>query len=162
MRNLLRALPLLALLFGCGDISQYPEKLCNSRGDLGCECGPRDTCKRGPDGELLACVDGLCEVAVCDPGTPGGTGCICGEDGACAAGNVCVGGRCEVDTGQSLKPPANPRCYTPCRGDLLRGGELITCGADGLLAGCIAGALCIDGRCVVPRAVTAIQPARDH
>src|SRR5690606_30491204 len=65
MRNLLRALPLLALLFGCGDISQYPEKLCNSRGDLGCECGPRDTCKRGPDGELLACVDGLCEVAVC-------------------------------------------------------------------------------------------------
>lgn len=151
-RLLVTTLPLLALLFAaCGDISKYPEKVCTSRGDLGCECGPADSCKRGPDGELLACVDGMCEVAVCDPGTPGGTGCVCGGTTQCAAGNVCTGGRCEVDTGQTLAPPADPQCYTPCRGDLLRDGKLLACGADGLIEGCIDGSICLDGTCVVPR-----------
>ncbi|WP_373046645.1 hypothetical protein [Vulgatibacter sp.] len=152
MERLVRYLPLLVLLLGaCGDISKYPEKVCASRGEFGCECGPRDTCKRGPDGELLACVAGTCELAVCDVGTPGGTGCLCGGSEACAAGNVCSNGRCEPDLGQTLVPPADPKCYTPCRGDLLRDGRLIVCGEDGLLEGCIDDAICLDGTCVVPR-----------
>ena len=152
MKTILRALPILALcLFACGDISDYPKKECTTRGDLGCACGPRDTCKPGPAGELLACVDGTCRIAVCDPGTPGGTGCVCGDEGACAEGLVCSSGRCVPDLGQTLVPPADPKCYTPCREDLIRDGQLIACGSDGLLPGCIDGAVCLDGTCVTPR-----------
>lgn len=140
-----------ALLAACGDISEYPEKACTTAGTPGCPCAPRDTCLPGSDGIPLACVDGICRAPECQPGTPGGTGCLCG-DLPCAEGHVCVGGRCEVDTGQTLVPPAEPSCYTPCRGDLDRNGTRIVCERDGLLPGCIDGAECIDGTCVSPRA----------
>jgi hypothetical protein len=60
----------------------------------------------------------------------------------CTTGNVCVLGKCVVDTGQTVEPPAHPVCYTPCRGG--------TDCTDGLLPGCIAGLECVSGTCVPP------------
>ncbi|AKU92177.1 EB domain-containing protein [Vulgatibacter incomptus] len=147
---LLLATPLM-LLAACGDLSDYPTAACSSRGELGCECGPQNTCKRGADGVRLACTDGLCQVPTCSSDRPGGAGCACEGDKVCAEGHVCAGGRCEVDTGQTLTPPADPVCYTPCRGDLRKAdGSVLRCSKDGLLEGCIDGALCRQGTCVMP------------
>lgn len=58
------ALLLATLATACGDLDEYPRAEC-TRGELGCECAPRNTCKKGPDGQQLVCVDGSCDLPVC-------------------------------------------------------------------------------------------------
>ncbi len=78
----------------------------------------------------------------------------------------CSGDACPVDAGVAdagsarrpgpegfLQPiPANPKCYTPCRLGMVREGKPVTCGADGLLEGCIGANTCVNGSCVPPGA----------
>lgn len=52
-------------------------------------------------------------------------------------------GQCQVDTGQTLVPPEDPVCYTPCRGGP-------GCSEEGVKAGCIQGLECVDGTCIAP------------
>jgi hypothetical protein len=74
---------------------------------------------------------------------------------------VCRNNLCEADTGQSLTPPADPKCYTPCKGGYHQAdGTYIACDSDGLLAGCIDGATCKKGTCV-PAAMTMMPVAAD-
>lgn len=142
------ALLLATLATACGDLDEYPRAEC-TRGELGCECAPRNTCKKGPDGQQLVCVDGSCDLPVCTQ--PGQPGCRCGGANVCQAGHVCVDDVCVPDTGQTLMPPKEPVCYTPCKGDLVRpDGTVVRCSKDGLLEGCVDGAVCRNGTCVVP------------
>lgn len=147
--SILLALAIALAATACGDLEDYPRSECASRGTLGCECAPRNTCKKGPDGQQLVCVAGTCELPVCtEPGQPG---CRCGGGDVCQADHVCVDGVCVPDTGQTLVPPADPVCYTPCKGDLVRAdGTVVSCSVDGLLEGCVDGAICRNGTCVVP------------
>src|SRR5690606_7139591 len=62
---------------------------------------------------------------------------------SCGSGEVCVLGQCQVDTGQTLVPPEDPVCYTPCRGGP-------GCSEEGVKAGCIQGLECVDGTCIAP------------
>lgn len=137
-------------------------------GEMGCECvagscGASLYCDRSLGGGT--CVDatgypggpcpemGLCrdtsrcdaELDVCVPCSPGSQGCV-PDDGRCNAGLLLTAGRC-------LPPepgaPADPQCYTPCRGDLIgEDGSVRRCGVDGLIAGCVGDLVCVEGSCV--------------
>lgn len=137
-------------------------------GELGCECvagtcGASLYCDRALGGGTCvdgtgypggACPDmGLCrdtsrcdaELDVCVPCSPGSQGCVPNE-GRCNAGLLLTAGRC-------LPPepgaPADPQCYTPCRGDLIaEDGSVRRCGADGLIDGCVGDLVCVEGSCV--------------
>lgn len=141
---------LVGILAACGGLEDYQTEECSARGTLGCECAPQNTCRRGPDGEILVCVEGKCEVPACTK--PGEAGCSCSGGETCIGDHVCIGGHCLPDTGQSLERPENPLCFTPCKGDLVRAdGTVVACSVDGLLPGCLDGAICRDGTCVIPR-----------
>ena len=121
------------------------EAACDA-GELGCPCVGGSLCLEADGRVPLSCVQGVCEAA-CDAGS---LDCVC-DRGRCGLGLACAGGACERDSGQSLAPPTAPACYTPCRGDLVEAnGRVRVCSQEGLLPGCIAGRICLQGSCVVP------------
>ncbi|MFC1654398.1 hypothetical protein ACFL2F_01220, partial [Myxococcota bacterium] len=95
-------------------------------------------------GFMLA-VSGCGDSQQCAEGTQG---CECLPDGSCTTpGMICREGRCESE----LEPPENPRCYTPCRTDLIRpDGTVVPCSAEGLMEVCLDGMECVDGSCEPP------------
>lgn len=134
----------------CGN-EPPPAAECLEPGVLGCPCLNAKMCHPQSDGSPLVCRDDLCQLPICGQGG-NLTGCACGGGAPCASGLVCTNGRCAEDSGQTLTPPAEPLCYTPCQGGSARTstGELVDCGEDFLLAGCIGAATCVNGSCVVP------------
>ncbi|MBL8956188.1 MAG: hypothetical protein JNK82_35770, partial [Myxococcaceae bacterium] len=96
------------------------------------------------------CVRGnRCDTATgtCVHCEPGGAGCACGANNACSAGLVCNAGLC---LGASQLPPANPKCYTPCSGNVRTDAGLLVCGVDHLVPGCLDGRTCTNGSCLAP------------
>ena len=98
-------------------------------------CRDHDQCERGS----------RCDRAVqlCVPCEPGSVGCACRE-GGCGPGLACQADLC---TDLSLLPPSEPKCYTPCRADLVDSDDPRVCDADGLLEGCLDGRECVEGSC---------------
>lgn len=152
MRSIKLAILVLGLtgsLAGCGNIDDLEAKPCQEPGAEGCECTSSGRCDLLPDGTRLMCVDDACVAPTCPDGEPGGAGCMCDTFVPCGGGHVCVNGLCEVDTGQTLVPPASPRCYTPCQGGFTNAeGQYVPCSDEGLLEGCIDSASCLNGTCV--------------
>ncbi len=122
-----------------------------AKGSASCACFEDGSCGSDVDGILLLCGPEGCVRSDCEPGS---RGCVCAANGDCASGSVCNGrGFCEADTGQTLVPPVDARCFTPCQGGgitRMENGreEFVSCSSEGLLPGCIDGALCIEGSCV--------------
>jgi hypothetical protein len=133
---------------GTGEPTCQPAALCPA-GSLGCACYDNESCDAVADGEVgLRCDADVCVRADCERGQ---AGCRCDSSGECGAGDVCVGGLCEVDTGQTLAVPEDLRCYTACQGDLvLDGNRLVKCDADGMMQRCFGDTVCVLGTCVVP------------
>lgn len=121
-----------------------------------------------PGGECLA--NGLChDQSRCDRNTdtcvrcdPGSQGCV-PDRGTCNAGLVRVAGRCLA---RNEVPPDAPECYTRCENDLVRGGTVRTCDADGFMEGCLTGYTCTLGSCVpageTPETCTEDAECPDH
>ncbi|MHC4836861.1 MAG: variable surface family protein [Planctomycetota bacterium] len=126
-------------------------------GDPGCVCracaNPDGCCDADAVGNPMVCLDDVCQPPRCALGT---LDCFCDAAGRCEADAVCDDGLCVEDTGQTLDPPADPRCWTPCRGGEIvnNAGQTVACDAEGLLEGCIGDTMCIDGSCVDPVAAT--------
>lgn len=133
----------------CDDIGGLRLCVC-VEGLEGCGCVDEGVCQAADDGTPLECRDDVCSRPTCDLGT---LGCLCNPSAEpCDGGLACDDGRCARDTGQTLEPPANPVCYTPCRGGGLGGPDNFrACDADGLLPGCIGGNLCLGGTCAKPQ-----------
>lgn len=94
------------------------EEICDP-GTQNCACLDNSSCR----GDQLQCMDDICVMPreVCD-----------GVNG--------VNGECRTVT---------PRCYTPCSGPVLGpGGTERTCSNEGLMEGCLLGAVCMDGSCI--------------
>lgn len=95
----------------------------------------------GSDADAETCVAGTLD-------------CRCLADGRCRVdGLACEAGRCvdpqACDPAQTRCPPANPICYSPCRGNLLGDdGTVRNCAPDGLMEGCLSGRSCFLGTCV--------------
>lgn len=131
-----------------------PLLLALSGGLAGCDDGDGDTARddaaaadTGPSADLGADVG-----EDCNPGTED---CRCLTDGTCRLAHLaCIEGRCLdpaalCDPTVERCPPADPQCYTPCRGDLLAAdGSLRACSPEGLMPGCLAGSQCQRGSCV--------------
>lgn len=150
----------LMLAVGCGSVQDLPLEPCATPGDLGCGCDSTGGCNAAADGTRLQCnAQHLCELPSCGAAGAAGAaqaGCLCGGSTACGQGLVCSNGRCEADTGQTLTAPPNPTCYTPCRGGLVAAdGTVRKCSHEGLIEGCIDGAICRAGTCVLPVAAKA-------
>ncbi|MEL6341148.1 MAG: EB domain-containing protein, partial [Myxococcota bacterium] len=107
-------------------------------GTTGAECRADNTCAAGNQ-----CLEGRC--VPCDIGA---LGCSCFSSGSCLSGGACVDGRCAREPGDVLNPPVVPKCYSPCTEDLVTESGTRLCSPEGLLEGCLAGTLCIDGSCV--------------
>jgi hypothetical protein len=125
---------LLMLPSGCSD-DGGPE--CE-RGTEGCECLAGD--------EPCSSYELLCQEGVCVSCDLGEQGCGCLPDETCTTPDmICKDGRCV----SGLKPPPDPKCYTPCRQGLFRSdGTYVPCSSEGLMAGCLGGNECVDGSCV--------------
>lgn len=149
--------------FGLMCVPGAQENSCERRdlcpvGTHGCGCYPDERCDPMEDGTPQRCEEGTCVLDVCDRGE---RGCQCLPGAVCLdeQNDICDNGMCVADTGQTVVPPENPRCYTPCQDDLVvAGGGIRECSGEGLMAGCIGDALCISGSCVLPEAV-AVAPA---
>lgn len=160
MNSTLRLLFLALLLLpaSCGDAGggggsgdTAAPVACAASGSEGCPCHTSGACDRRDDGLRLVCSDGVCVAPRCDGEAGLVEGCLCGGGAPCSEGLVCVNGACAPDTGQTLVPPAEPKCYTPCRGGYTApDGTWVPCSAEGLLPGCIGAAVCDRGTCVVP------------
>ncbi len=112
----------------------------------GCDCRDGLFCETSEDGMPMECREGVCREPLCELGT---LDCLCNLAGGCEGGLVCDDGRCAEDTGQTLAPPQDPQCYTPCKGGGLDGPDgYRTCSSDGLLPGCVGGTVCVGGSCV--------------
>ncbi|MEO0460383.1 MAG: hypothetical protein AAF219_06035, partial [Myxococcota bacterium] len=107
-------------------------------GTTGAQCRADNTCAAGNQ-----CLEGRC--VPCDIGA---LGCSCFSSGSCLSGGACVDGRCAREPGDVLNPPVVPKCYSPCTEDLVTESGTRLCSPEGLLEGCLAGTLCIDGSCV--------------
>ena len=130
-----------------GAPSCQPRTLCPP-GTLGCACYDDESCDSDHDGAALRCSDGQCVLDACERGEPG---CACLSGRRCASDYVCEAGLCVEDSGQSVQPPAEPRCYTPCRGSAtLTDGSILECSGEGLVEGCIGDATCVNGSCLTP------------
>ena len=135
----------------CGNIDEVPEGKCQQNGGEDCPCHDNGVCDALPDGTQLVCEHKVCVVPTCDAQNGLSTGCLCGANGACRIGLVCINGNCAADSGQTLSPPADPRCYTPCRGGYTDNeGQYVPCSDEGLLAGCIGETICVEGSCLAP------------
>lgn len=134
-----------------------PRTLCPA-GTHGCACYADESCDPVNDGTPQRCDNGICVLDVCDRGE---RGCQCLPGRRCLAdGDICDDGMCVEDTGQTVVPPNDPRCYTPCQDDLdLAGGGFRACSGEGLMAGCVGDALCVGGSCVDPEALAAAGQA---
>ncbi len=111
----------------------------DSKGYEGGACLDTGRCYRG-----ARCDNSTNRCVYCDPGTPG---CQCRPSNGCNAGLACSADLC---VSANALPPASPVCFTPCRADLTRDGQTVSCGADGLLEGCLEGQSCSNGSCVAP------------
>ena len=142
----------MLILAGCGSVEDLPLEQCATAGEVGCACDATGGCDVLADGTQLQCnAQKLCEAPSCGTAGTSQAGCLCGGGEKCGDGLVCANGHCEGDTGQSLAPPANPTCFTPCRGDLKAAdGTVRVCSHEGLIEGCIDGAICREGTCVLP------------
>ena len=131
----LRVVPGLVLMMAlvmsaCSDLSKYPQKACGTAGAAACQSTVGSACSAGVDA------------------TPG---CLCSGK-ACTSGSICEQGACNTDSGQPLNAPAQPQCYTPCKGGgLTVDGIYVACSVDGLVPGCIDGSSCVNGTCISPR-----------
>ncbi|MEK7705129.1 MAG: hypothetical protein AAB426_09240 [Myxococcota bacterium] len=126
------AMALLVLAPACGGSGENGQPG-PSRGGIGQECNHNGTCNVGG-----RCIDGTCTA--CEPGVEG---CLCRVDSPCDVGLECRSATC-----QHVSIPASVACYTPCREGIQRDdGSYVACGADGLMLGCLAGAVCRDGAC---------------
>jgi len=132
---------------GDGAGARCAEDACPA-GATGCACPAEGTCPAAADGTPQICAEGICQAPHCDAGA---LDCVC-LGGGCAAGAICDDGWCVADHGQTLEPPADPKCFTPCRGGVLSrpDGRRLECDSDGLLEGCVGGAVCVRGSCVAP------------
>jgi len=137
------------LTAGCGS-SEVPRATCLEKGVLDCPCLEADMCNKTEEGTQLVCKDEVCKVPVCSSDAGLAEGCLCG-DKPCSEGLICFNGECQEDTGQTLDPPKNPQCYTPCQGGSVTqpDGKVTSCGDEDLLEGCIGGAECKDGTCIM-------------
>ncbi|MFO0595933.1 MAG: hypothetical protein U0228_11525 [Myxococcaceae bacterium] len=80
--------------------------------------------------------------------TPGSAGCACTTSDGCNAGLACTAGLC---LSAAELPPANPRCFTGCGGDITQAdGGVRVCTADRVIEGCLEGRSCVQGSCVAP------------
>lgn len=147
----------------CGGGSSQQNCPNGSQGTEGCACMANSSCRMTASGSLLVCTSGTCTLPACPAGNPKATGCECGASGECAGGALCLNGRCEKDTGQTLTPPADPQCMTPCKGGSLTqpDGTTVTCNHEGLLAGCVGDAVCDRGTCISVRAATDVTCVAD-
>ncbi len=102
-------------------------------------CFENRTCRSG-----YRCLDGLCVACL-----PGSLACSC-DAGVCANGLACLAGFCVAEESLVPTPPADPRCYTPCRQGYTRDGVYVPCDAEGLLEGCIGDNVCVWGSCLAP------------
>lgn len=102
-------------------------------------CLANDTCHPGN-----RCDPTSDRCVFCDRGTEA---CACTSLGGCGSGLSCIAGTCLA--ANDLRPE-NPRCYTPCRGDLIDGADSRTCSTEHLMEGCIDDQVCNDGSCVDP------------
>ncbi|MBN2802843.1 MAG: hypothetical protein JXR91_07100 [Deltaproteobacteria bacterium] len=145
----------VSLFTGCGEVKDIPEKECQELGVEGCGCLSAGICNTNEDGVQLDCINDICAVPDCSVNDALDKGCLCGGDAACAEDLLCLNGNCVEDNGQTYQKPANPKCYTPCKGGYYSEKEerYIECSDEGLLEGCIGDGECIDGTCVVPSAV---------
>lgn len=142
-------------LVGCDDGgggSQTPAADMQIAGDA----APTDGARADAVAQDAATTDAEAPRPDMDPAcSPGTEDCRCLMDGTCRLdGLLCVEGRCvdanaDCDPAVERCPPANPKCYTPCRGDIFaEDGTLRVCSPEGLMAGCLAGAVCDRGACV--------------
>ena len=153
MHILLAGLLALTVVFvGCddgggGSTAPTPDMaaVADTGGDGG---GGDDGGRDGGGGDATPAPD----MDTCNPGTED---CRCLMDGSCRVdGLICVSNRCidpnrDCDPEVERCPPADPICYTPCRGDLLaEDGTVRVCSNEGLMVGCLGENTCIQGSCV--------------
>lgn len=161
----------------CMGMSACVDGLCRARtcipGELGCEC-LAGSCDPGLACSGNVCIDQTGQVGggcrsnntcstnarcdqtlnparcvYCDLGT---LGCQCDSGESCLPGLSCTNGLCAGDeVVQKRTPPASPKCYTPCSGDLVEeGGEVRRCNPDGYMDGCLDNLVCEMGECKLP------------
>ncbi len=128
-------LSLLLLAPGCSDDGGGPS--CEP-GTEGCECLT--------EGDPCSSLELLCQEGICVSCDLGEQGCGCLPDDSCTTPDmICRDGRCV----SGIKPPPDPKCYTPCRqGLFLPDGTYVPCSSEGLMEGCIGGNECVNGSCV--------------
>lgn len=161
--NVLRGITsiLLILTFsGCGEISEVPDAACRYPGKINCACLPDDSCYQSANGLQMLCQEDQCVEPVCADDDLQ-KGCLCADGQQCEGELICINGNCVDDTGQTREAPANPICYTPCRGGgvTMADGTFANCDSDGLLRGCLPGSTCVAGTCKAPEPLVAPQPA---
>ena len=119
----------MSLFLGCNRAEEEPaEQQSCVRGAQGCSCEDGILCGLADNGQQMACMAGICDLAPCQPGE---VGCVC-DQGSCDAGLECSSSsgieRCEV-TGCAI-------------GDTGCG-----CALD---RSCTGGSTCVSGICETP------------
>ena len=139
----------------CGDAETGPGEC--TAGTLGCGCVDDALCLV----EGLECdlVDETCQSPDCPRGQPG-CGCLPGGD--CWGAYSCQGGICAWDWLEGPQPPADPKCYTPCRMGMTVDGNWLSCPADRLMPGCLDGYECVEGTCVCDADVCTPPPQKPN
>lgn len=126
----------------CAADGKCQAQTCN-QGEEGCGCFSDFSCKPGANNAVMVCASGKCVKRSC---TAGQADCPCRPDGTCDTG-ACRNGFCLA--GDSVNPPANPVCYTPCQSGLAEAdGGFTNCDSSGLMARCLDGRSCTQGSCV--------------
>ncbi|MCB9638643.1 MAG: hypothetical protein H6728_02160 [Myxococcales bacterium] len=158
----------------CGDALRCESNVCRpcSKGSSGCACDG-DTCDAGltcSQGICLGCVgkancpcfgNNSCEtgnrckpspssIGQCEACTgPNKEDCNCEKDEECGGGMGCINNRCK-STQVLAQIPKQPKCYTPCEGDVRDAdGSIRICHTKfKLMEGCAPEQTCQEGSCV--------------